>query len=595
MVRDRYVTHGLHEDITIVNHSSAERAILLELTFHADFADVFEVYRGRLRKVERTSVEPREGQHLSLVYRRKSFHRETWITFSNEPTVVGRRAAFEITLEPKETWKTCVTILPVVEEAPPSMRCADEVLGPPFGPYRPEERPLFEALVAEKAHRPLEDVPKLKTDHAGLQQGYDQAVADLRALLVEEEPEKYILAAGRPWYMAVFGRDSIISAIQTKLLGPDLMVGTLHTLAGLQATVRDNFRDAQPGKLPHEVRKGELSVLEEVPHSHYYGSVDVTPLFLVLLHEAYFWTGDEALLHRFLPAAEAALDWIDRYGDLDGDGFVEYRRRSRKGLRNQGWKDSDDAVTFADGSLAEGSIALAEVQGYVFDAKRRMAHIYHALGNPERGRTLEREAHRLRRRFNKAFWMPEQGYYAVALDGRKRQVDGITSNPGHCLWSGIVDDDKAPKVAERLVAPDMFNGWGIRTLSSDMARYNPETYHNGSVWPHDNSIIAAGLARYGFAEEANLVAAALIEASAGFPDHRLPELFAGYPRREYSVPVPYPTAHSPQAWASGAVIHLLETFLGLQPTGDRLLQEAPREGLSVSLSGVQYRGSLRVL
>ena len=275
-------------------------------------------------------------------------------------------------------------------------------------------------------------------------------------------------------------------------------------------------------------------------------------------------------------------------------GFVEYRRRTRYGLRNQGWRDSGDSLNFADGRLGEGPIALVEVQGYVYDAKRKMADIYRVLGEPAKARRLERQAQHLKEQFNEAFWMPEHGYYAMALDGRKRQVDSIASNAGHCLWSGIVDEAKAGSVVERLMAPDMFSGWGIRTLSTEMGRYNPLSYHNGSVWPHDNSLIAAGMAQYGYFREANAVAMALIDAAA-FPDYRLPELFAGYPRREHSFPVPYPAANVPQAWACGALVYLLEPLLGVLPAGERLLQEAPREGLSLSLVGVAYRGSRRVL
>ena len=575
IVRDRYVGDGLHEDITLVNHSDRPRRVHLKVAFDADFADVFQVRLGPVRKAGRITVESREGQHLCLVYRRGAFQRETWVAFSATPRLEGKTAEFDVLLEPKTPWRTCMAILPVMDTPPPAMRCVGETLGSPYGAYRiPGHQPLRE-LRRQMGLGPLEKgLPQLDTDHSGLRLAYYQALADLRSLQMEYLPGHHILAAGLPWFMAVFGRDSIISAIQTKLLGPDVMIGTLYTLASLQATATDRFREADPGKIPHEVRLGELSVLEEVPHSRYYGSVDSTPLFVRLLWEAYQWTGDGELLRRFLPASEAALRWMDRYGDMDRDGFVEYRRRTRYGLRNQGWRDSGDSLNFADGRLGEGPIALVEVQGYVYDAKRKAQH--------------------LKEQFNEAFWMPEHGYYAMALDGRKRQVDSIASNAGHCLWSGIVDEAKAGSVVERLMAPDMFSGWGIRTLSTEMGRYNPLSYHNGSVWPHDNSLIAAGMAQYGYFREANAVAMALIDAAA-FPDYRLPELFAGYPRREHSFPVPYPAANVPQAWACGALVYLLEPLLGVLPAGERLLQEAPREGLSLSLVGVAYRGSRRVL
>ncbi len=595
VVRDRHIAHGLHEDITVVNHSSKTRTINLELTFDADFADVFEVRLGSVRKVGQIKVECPGPSHLSLVYERGKFRRETWITFNGEPQFQGNTAVFSVTLEPKEPWRTCVTILPVLDRPPEEMRCVKSILGNPFGQYRRGITHLDRLPESEEPGQPLEELPEMESDNPVCQQVYEQAVSDLRSLRLRQEDGHYILAAGLPWFVALFGRDSIISAIQTKLLGTELMVGTLYTLASHQATEVNEFRDAEPGKIPHEIRRGELSFLEELPHAAYYGSVDATPLFLILLWCAYQWTGDIGLLRRFLPAAEAALAWIDRYGDMDGDGFVEYERHSRRGLRNQGWKDSGDSISFASGPLAQGPIALAEVQGYVYDAKRKMAEVYAFLGDADRAHRLRMEAEKLKAQFNQAFWMPQEGFYAVALDGRKRPVDSITSNPGHCLWSGIIDRDKAAKTVERLMAPDMFSGWGIRTLSSEMARYNPVSYHNGSVWPHDNSIIVAGMARYGFDKEARQVIMSLLDACEAFPHHRPPELFAGYPRRALSCPVPYPWANAPQAWASGAIIYMLETLLGVTPEGDRLLLEARTEGMKVHLKGVNYRGSRRVL
>ena len=590
IVRDRYVAQGLHEDISLINHSRRTCKMRLEMSFDADFADVFEVRLREITKAGKVTVEQREGQHICLVYQREKFHRETWINFSVTPQIDGKTAAFDIVLEPKGTWKTCLSILPVADIPAPAMSCPQDIVGSPFGPYRRGASPALNLLTGKDVSVPLREVPTLDTDHIGLKQAYEQAVVDIQALMIKQENGHYILAAGIPWFVAIFGRDSIISSLQTKLLGPELMVGTIHTLAGLQAVDLDKFRDAEPGKMPHEVRKGELSFFEQVPHTRYYGSVDATPLFVLLLWEAYQWTGDKSLLERFLPQAEAALQWMRKWGDPDGDGFIEYHRQSAKGLRNQGWKDSKDSVNFAKGALAEGSIALAEVQGYVYDAKMKMAEIYRTLDNSVEAHKVEAEAQNLRRQFNEVFWMPDKGYYAMALDGRKRQVDSISSNPGHCLWSGIIDNAKASQVAARLMAPDMFSGWGIRTLSTEMARYNPLSYHNGSIWPHDNSIIAAGLHRYGFIKEANEVIYSLLDATSAFPVHRLPELFAGYARRERSFPVPDPMANSPQAWASGAVIYFLETLLGVTPNGDRLMLEAPRSGSAITLNGVNYRG-----
>lgn len=599
IVRDRYVSEGLHEDISVVNHTNKVKDVRLKVELDADFADTFEVRLGPVPKLGKVTIEEREGQHLAFVYKRDEFHRETWVKFSAEPVVKEKMAIFHIRLSPKGCWKTCVTVLPVVGAPPSPMRCIGEILGPPFGAYRRQQRPTIKALKRTAENALLEQkLPRLETEHIGLRQAYQQALADLQALRIEVVEGYPVLAAGAPWLMTLFGRDSIIAAIQTKLLGPELMVGTLYTLASLQAREFDEFREAEPGKIPHEVRKGELSVLEEIPHSRYYGSVDATPLFIVLLSEAYRWTGDIKLVQQLLPAAEKAIEWVDRYGDMDGDGFIEYKSRTSKrkhGLRNQGWKDSNESIAFSDGRLAEPPIALCEVQGYVYDAKMRMAELYRVLGKQSKAKELERQSDLLKKAFHEAFWMPKEKFFALALDKKKRQVDAIASNPGHCLWSGIIEKDKAKVVVERLMKPDMFSGWGIRTLSTEMARYNPLSYHNGSVWPHDNSIIAAGMARYGFMKEANEVAWAIIEAASSFQNHRLPELFAGYPRREYSFPVPYPAANCPQAWSSGAIIYLLETMLGASPQDERLLREAPLEGISISLKGIQYRGSKRVL
>lgn len=595
VVRDRYLEGGLHEDIQVINDSRRTRRFHLQVVFDSDFADIFQVRLGHVHKAVTPTLERREGQDLALTYRRDPFRRETWISFSTAPAIEGKVASFDLVLAPRDTWRTCITVLPVADGPPSDMKCREDILGPPFGAYVRTERPATEPSGSGQERLPLEMVPALETDCPALRLVYKQAVTDLQTLRIKHQSGYHLLAAGLPWFMAVFGRDSMISAIQTKLLDASLMVGTLRILASLQAREVDRFREAQPGKILHEVRVGELSVMEEVPHSCYYGTVDATPLFLRLLWEAFSWTGDLELLYEMLPAAEAALRWIADYGDLDGDGFIEYRSSTPHGLKNQGWKDSGDSISFADGKLARGPIALVEAQAYVYDAKRCMAEIYRLLGNFTSADRLDKEAEDLRRQFEEAFWMPEQDYYALALDGQKRHVNSISSNPGHCLWTGIVEPRRAAKVVQRLMAPDMFSGWGIRTLSSEMSRYRPLSYHNGSVWPHDNSLIAAGMARYGFSGEARKVALAMVDAGMGFSRQRLPELFAGYPRRECAFPVPYPTANAPQAWSAGAVIYLLETLLGVWPAGERLLHEAPSGGLAISLAGVRYRGSQRVL
>jgi glycogen debranching enzyme len=356
-----------------------------------------------------------------------------------------------------------------------------------------------------------------------------------------------------------------LTAFQALAVRPQIAVEALETLATYQATEEDPDRDMEPGKILHELRTGEMARHGETPHRAYYGTVDATPLWLVLLGATFDWTGDRALVDRLWPNALRALEWIDRYGDRDGDGFVEYERRAERGLINQGWKDSSDGIRDRLGRLAHTPIALAEVQGYVFDAKRRMAGLARVRGETDLAARLEAEAERLRRQFEDAFWSEDQAFYAMALDGDKRPADAIASNAGHCLWSGIVSPERAPRVVERLMAPDMFTGWGIRTYASGQTGYNPIGYHTGTVWPHDSSLIAAGFKRYGFQAEANRLCGRIFEASQHFAEFRLPELFCGFDRDVSPVPVPYPVACSPQAWAAGSIFLFLETMLGLRP------------------------------
>ncbi len=590
VLRERYVSTGLHEEIAVQNHTRVEQRLTVTVEFDADFADLFEVRRGSFLKAGRCRSQLDPDGTLRLIYERGKFQRETHIVFSQNPEMDDHRAVFNFSLAPRSRWGLCLSILPVVEEKPEPLECVSDYLDS-----------LADAPVAStggwpgpsrivNGADPFATVPTVESANADLIDAYDRAVADLQTLTLGEFGKSPILAAGLPWFMAIFGRDSILSALQTKMVAPELMVGTLETLALFQATEVDDFRESEPGKIPHEVRKGELSLFDEVPHSHYYGSVDATPLFLVLLSEAEIWTGDHEMVRRLLPAAEAALAWIDQYGDADGDGFIEYAGSDGKTLKNQCWKDSGDSISFADGTLATGPIAVAEVQGYVYRAKLGMSSLFANLGEEQRAETLRAEADELKRHFNDAFWMPDEGYYALALDGQKRQVNAITSNVGHCLWSGIIDPERAPSVAERLIAPDMFTGWGVRTLSADMGRYHPVSYHNGSVWPHDTSIVAAGLNRYGLYRESELIIDGLMDATSAMPDHRPPELFAGYARGISQFPVPYPSANAPQAWAAGAIVYSLETLLRLRPDGDALISDMPPVSRPFSLTGIRYRG-----
>jgi glycogen debranching enzyme len=424
----------------------------------------------------------------------------------------------------------------------------------------------------------LERVPRLESGSTLLDSVVQQSVVDLAALRITGEllGETYVLpAAGLPWFMTLFGRDTLITSLQTIWVGPGLARGALHLLGALQGTRVDEFHDEEPGKIMHEVRSGELTLLGEKPHSPYYGTADATPLWLILLSEYWRFSGLDAFVKARWHHVLAALGWIDRHGDRDGDGYVEYQTRSSEGLGNQCWKDSWDGVQFADGSIPELPIATAEIQGYVYDAKLRVAELARAvMGNVELDDRLQLEASRLYDRFNEDFWSEERGgYYVVGLDSDKRGIDSMTSNMGHLLWSGIVPDERARVVARQLMSDGMFSGWGVRTMSGEERGYNPIGYHIGTVWPHDNAIVALGLARYGFREEANRIAQAQLEAAA-FTGFRLPEAFSGFERWISRFPVPYPTACSPQAWATGAPFLLVRAMLGLDAR-DRELRLDP--------------------
>ena len=422
----------------------------------------------------------------------------------------------------------------------------------------------------------------------------ERSKADLN-LLINDGPaaeERYV-AAGVPWFSCLFGRDSIITSLQLLAVRPEIAQATLSILARLQATEVDEFRDAAPGKILHELRTGELARTAEIPHTPYYGTVDATPLWLMLLDEYERWTGDAALIERLWPNALAALGWLDRYGDLDGDGFIEYTRQSASGLVNQGWKDSADSNRNRDGTLAEGPIALVEVQAYAYAARRGIARLARTRGDEKLAAAQDAAADALRLRFEDAFWMEDAGTYALALDGAKRQVTGIASNAGHALWTGIADRERAARTAEVLTGRGMWSGWGIRTLSAETIGYNPIGYHLGTIWPHDNAICAAGFARYGLFEETRLVAGALFEATAHFREARLPELFCGFDRATSPMPVPYPVACSPQAWAAGSLYHLMSATLGFRPDARAKRLELVRPALPTWLPSLRVRG-LRV-
>jgi glycogen debranching enzyme len=581
--RDRFVTSGVHEDVAVTNHGMQPCDLKVELRYAADFADLQELQRG-IRRRRRTQVTQDESL-VRFSYTRSGLERATEITFGSTPQALRRGSAvFSLTLEPGERWTTCIDIVPIVdgERREPLLRCG--------GFHRPEH--LMPLSLPEWTAR----APTLVTDWDQLTHVYRRSLDDLASLRIRPGPslEWLLPAAGLPWFMTLFGRDTLFAAYQLVPFQPELARGALRMLAHYQAPDDDAFRDAEPGKILHELRRGELARSGRLPHSPYYGSHDATPLWLILLDEYERWTGDAATVIDLEPNARAAIDWLERYGDLDGDGYLEYRTRSRAGLSNQCWKDSDNSIRFADGRFAEPPLAVCELQGYAYDARLRSARLAREVWD-DRGlaRRLQRDAERLRERFNDDFWDPHRRHFALALDRHKQRVDALTSNTGHLLWSGIVDDERAAAVVERLMASDMYTGWGVRTMSSLDAAYSPVEYHNGTVWPFDTALLAEGMRRYRFREQAAELARVTVEAAARF-DYRLPELFAGFARDETDTPVPYPGANRPQAFSAGAPLMLLRTLVGMDVCDGRLTTDSslPPGVEGVCLRNVLVRGAL---
>ncbi len=576
--RIRAISGRLFERIRIKNYNAFPIALDLEFRFGADFADIFEV-RGMAHGTAHPPRAPRvQDALIEFVYDgRDDVRRTTRVEFGSAPDRIEvdgaiATAVFRMQLGPYQTKLVGLSIDPVIEDAPSSPLDFDHAVHRLRRSYEEWER----------------ESTQIVTDNELFNQLLARSRRDLRALDTNTEGGA-ILAAGIPWYVTVFGRDALIASHQLLMVNTRPAREALELLAAKQGTRVDDWRDEQPGKILHEIRQGELARAGIVPHSPYFGSVDATPWFLILYGMHFRWTGDLAFAEKLLPAAEAALEWIDRDGDLDGDGFVEYLTRSPSGIRNQGWKDSHDSVVHADGRLAEPPIALAEVQAYVYLAKLRMADVYRALKRPEDATRLEGQAEELRRRYNEAFWIEDEQFFAEALDADKRQVATVTSNPGHGLYCGIVDEEKAVALAKRLLSPDMFSGWGIRTMSKAAAAYNPMSYHNGSVWPHDNALIAAGLKRYRFARSTNRVATALFDAAVQADYLRLPELFCGFTRRTPNRPVSYPIACSPQAWAAGAPYLMLQALLGISARAHENLLTVNLPHLPTWLNAVEVR------
>jgi glycogen debranching enzyme len=563
--RQRSIGGGFREDLVIENHDNKPVPLAVRIELAADFADLFEVKdKVIVKKGALYSKVDGEG-HLVLGYQRERFVRETHVTSSTPAQIDERGLLFHVRLAPQGRWSTCLEVLAVKDTA--NREHARSKIRRVSGGGPENER-------AADVRRWLTESPKLITSWQPLEHILRRSLIDLAALRFSKPIVPGALpAAGLPWFMTVFGRDSLITSFQALPFVPELAATTLRVLALLQARSEDPFRDAEPGKIPHELRFGELTAFEETPHSPYYGSADSTALFLILLEEYERWTGDRDLIRSLEREARAAMTWIERFGDRDGDGYIEFQRRNPKGLDNQCWKDSWDSIAFADGAIAVTPRATCELQGYSYDARIRTARLAREIWNdPTWATQLEQRAGELKRRFNIDFWIPERGFFALALDGNKRKVDSLTSNIGHLLWSGIADDDKARLCARHLLDNALFSGWGVRTMAEGEGSYNPIGYHVGTVWPHDNSIIAWGLRRYGYRDEAAQVALATLEAAALF-NYRLPEAFAGYPRERTKYPVEYPTACSPQAWAAGAPLLLLRTLLGLESDGKHLIIE----------------------
>jgi glycogen debranching enzyme len=569
LVIGRHIEGGLHEDIDITNNSLNPVRFNLEIAIRTDFADIFEVKSNHIvRRGRITTTWSERQQKLRVTYRNRDFCREVIVRTGEgdgEPTVnANGRLSFDIPLRAGQAWHRCL-IYDLVDgekhlRAPRECTAASTTSG--------------HTRKMEKWRRM---VLKIRTSNEEFYRCYNQGVEDMAALRLPLEGTDHMVfvpAAGLPWFVALFGRDTLIVSLQTMIVYPEFAAGTLEVLGRLQATERDDYRDAEPGKILHELRYGELAHFKLIPHTPYYGTADATPLYLVALHSAWRATGDRALIERQLPIAEACLAWIDQYGDRDGDGFQEYQTRSTAGYENMAWKDSGDAVMYPDGTLVRGPKALCELQGYIYDSWLRMAEIYDELGNKRRANALRRKAGVLFKQFNEAFWDEDSGFYAYALDGEKKKVLSVASNVGQCLWSGIIAPERAATVVKRLMRNDMWSGWGIRTLSADHVSFNPYNYQTGAVWPHDNSLIALGMRRYGFAAEAAAVARDISAAASHFQLNQLPELYGGLQRDPTSFPVQYLGANVPQAWAAGTSFMLLQAMLGLQ-------QDAPRGKLYV--------------
>jgi glycogen debranching enzyme len=556
VIRQRAVANGFHEVLTILNHDEKPVKLAVRIEAGCDFADLFEV-KDALQKKGRYENRVERGS-LRLGYERETFRRFTLISSSERAKIDENGLTFQLKLPGHGKWRTEL----------------DVVVGiPGFGEHAAAKGGRPKTMEAN-LDRWLASAPRIAGDWEPLKRTYRRSLVDLAALRFAPPVAggHSLPAAGLPWFMTMFGRDSILTSLQALPFAPELAATTLMALGEWQGTRLDDFRDEDPGRILHEMRYGELTAFEERPHSPYYGCADATPLYVVLLDEYERWTGDRKLVRDLEFEARAALTWIDEYADLQANGYIWYQRRNEEtGLENQCWKDSWDSISYRDGRLPGFPRATCELQGYAYDAKMRGARLARSVWkDPDFADELERQAADLKRRFNRDFWVEDGEYFALALDVEGKQVDSLASNNGHLLWSGIVDKSKAKAVVRHLMGPRLFCGWGVRTLAEGETRFNPIGYHVGTVWPFDNSFIAWGLRRYGFKDEAATIAAGILDA-AEFFEGRLPEAFGGYEREQTKYPVQYPTACSPQAWSTGTPLLLLRTMLGLEPLGEHLV------------------------
>ncbi len=577
--RDRWVGDGMREDLTVRNATATPVRVELRLQVEADFADLFEVKDVRDLPARDVLVST-DGDELHLSTVRAGEEYAVSVVPAPGAVLDHGGVRWVVELAGHGTWRTTLQVVP-------------RLRGRRLVPHHLPGTPVEHAAPARRQRQFRGSAPRLATGDPVLAAALGRSIEDLATLRIfdPERPDLAVVAAGAPWFMALFGRDSLITSMMLLPVDSTLALGTLTTLAAHLGTTTDPVTEEQPGRVPHELRFGPAGTLALGGRNAYYGSADATPLFVMALGQLAAWAPD-LLDQGLVQAADQALEWMLHAGDRDGDGLIEYQRATPEGLMHQGWKDSWDGIGFADGTPAQPPIALVEVQAYAYAAFRARADIADLFDDDAGAARWRAQAARLQVTVNDAFWLPDRGWYAVALDRDKRPVDALTSNAGHCLWTGIADDDKAAQVAEHLLSPEMFTGWGIRTLSTRMGAFNPMSYHNGSVWPHDTALCVSGLLRYGHVAAAQEVALGLVDASASFGG-RLPELFAGFDRQQYAVPVPYPAACSPQAWAAAAPLELLRSLLGLEPTADGMTCRPvlPERLLPLRLSQVPCRGA----